>query len=70
MAHASSTNNPGMEVRGKSSCIDCHATSATTPEWDNDLPGVDRRTDFYWTDYSAVFFKAKYHKPVKKMKDK
>jgi hypothetical protein len=68
MATQADLNNPGMNVRGKSSCIRCHAISATTPEWDKDLPGVDRRTDFYWTDYSAVFFKAKYHKPKGKKK--
>ena len=42
--------------RGKSSCIGCHRTAATTPPFANH-PGQT-----WWTDYSSLFFKAKVKK--------
>ena len=41
---------------GKSSCMGCHRTSATTP------PFVNHAKEKWWTDYSTLFFKAKVKK--------
>ena len=41
---------------GKSSCIGCHRFSAITPEFAQDPDAA------WYTDYSAIFFKAKSHK--------
>ncbi|MCL1127264.1 hypothetical protein [Shewanella surugensis] len=55
------TNGGGMESSftadnfNKSSCIGCHRLSATTPQF------VDHPDDFWYTDYSSVFFKAQKH---------
>ena len=41
---------------GKSSCIGCHSKSATTPNWTFKGPTTN---EYWWTDYSSLFFKAK-----------
>lgn len=43
---------------GKSSCIGCHAKVAITPQWE--IAGATTN-DAWWTDYSALFYKALKH---------